>query len=156
MGRRSTRPSRAPDLSSSVDRSGTSGGSVCPLMRCCLLFLALILTACTSAEEVDQPLSPAMIRRDLIGGTLIGPANGPQNYIYIYFASNGTAVRYADTAEFGRWRVEEGRGLCLSWRDEGEHCTPVYQVHTGRYRLGDAEYNVYQRPFGGYGSGMMR
>ena len=80
---------------------------------------------------------------------MIGYENGRQ--IYIYFAPSGTAVRYADTAEFGQWRVEEGKGLCLYWHDEGERCAPVYQVHIGRYRLGDTEVNVYDRPLGGYG-----
>lgn len=113
-----------------------------------LLLLALMLVACALEGEAEQPLSPVMIRRDFAGGTMIGYENDRE--IYIYFAPNGVAVRYTDTAEYGQWRVEEDRGLCLRWREEGERCTPVYQVHIGRYRLGDTEFNVYYRPFGGY------
>jgi hypothetical protein len=128
--------------------------SVGSFMRRWLLCLTLILTACAPAAESEQPLSPAMIRGALVGSTMIGYENGRQ--IYIYFAANGTATRYTDTAEFGQWRVEEDKGLCLSWHAEGERCMPVYQVHTGRYRLGDTEYNVYRRGFGDYGAGPLR
>ena len=115
-------------------------------MRRSLLALLLVLAACGTSADADQPLSPALIRRAFIGRTLIGgPDDAP---LYIYFAPNGVAVRNNAVAEYGQWRVEEGKGLCLNWHETAESCTPVYQVHTGRYRLGDTEYNLSRRPLG--------
>ncbi len=121
-------------------------------MRRSLLALILVLAACATPEEEDQALSPNLIRRALIGGTLIGGLDTAP--VYLYFAPNGVAVRNGAVAEFGQWRVDEGKGLCLNWRETGESCAPVYQVHTGRYRIGDVEYNLYRRTLGGYGPGM--
>jgi hypothetical protein len=123
-------------------------------MRRALLGLILILAACASPEDDNQPLSPVQIRNALIGGTLFGYEDGGQ--VYIYFAPNGVAVRNGATAEYGQWRVDEAQGLCLNWHGTDESCTPVYQVHSGRYRLGNVEYNLYTYGYGvrGYGPGM--
>jgi hypothetical protein len=124
-------------------------------MRRALLGLALFLAACASSEEaeqqLDQPLTPVLIRRAFIGRTLIGgPDAAP---IYIYFAPNGVAVRNNGVAEYGQWRVDETQGLCLIWHEAEPACSPVYQIHTGRYRVGDAEYNLSPGPLGGPGFG---
>jgi hypothetical protein len=127
-----------------------------PVMRRALLGLILALAACASPAEEEQPLSPVQIRSQLIGGTLFGYEEGGQ--VYIYLAPNGVAVRNGAIAEYGQWRVDEARGLCFNWHGTDESCTQVYQIHSGRYRLGDVEYNLYGYGYGygfrGYGPGM--
>ncbi|MBV8654151.1 MAG: hypothetical protein JO255_22015 [Alphaproteobacteria bacterium] len=133
-----------------MDRSAAAGVYSSMRMRRALLGLALFLAACASSEEaeqqLDQPLTPVLIRRAFIGRTLIG---GPDaSPIYIYFAPNGVLVRNNHVAEYGQWRVDETQGLCLIWHETEADCSPVYQIHTGRYRFGGAEYNLSPGPLG--------
>lgn len=105
-----------------------------------IVLAILVLASCMSKSEVDQPLSPVQIREALVGRRVLGEDNGKE--FYLYFAPNGVAVRTGANAEYGQWRVAEGQGLCLHWRDEPEQCMPVYQEHIGRYRLGSTDVNV--------------
>jgi hypothetical protein len=108
-----------------------------------ILLAMLALSACASDGDLNQPLSPIAIRSRLSGRTVMGNENG--QIFYMHFAPNGVVVRNGSAAEYGQWRTNEA-GLCLVWHDQGEQCMPVYQVHIGRYRLGNTEVNVFDRP----------
>jgi hypothetical protein len=123
--------------------NGSHDGEASLVRRALIVAVALLLAACVPAEDLDQPLSPTLIRSALAGRTLLGTQDGQR--VYLHLAPNGVAVRETPSGpEYGQWRPDE-RGLCLVWRDEGERCAPVRQEHIGRYVIGDTSMNVMGR-----------
>jgi hypothetical protein len=103
--------------------------------------LALTLTACIGPQSLDHPLSPMVLRGELVGRTVVGSENGQT--VFIQFARNGVATRNGPAAEFGRWRIDEHGALCLWWwHDQPERCAPVYAAGGSHYRWGDTDLSV--------------
>jgi hypothetical protein len=130
-------------MTSRSPSSGSHDGEATLARQALIIMTALLLAACMSAEDLDRPLSPTLIRSALAGRTLLGMRDGQQ--VHFHLAPNGVAVRETPSGpEYGQWRADE-RGLCLVWRDEGERCVPVRQEHIGRYVIGDTSMNVMGR-----------
>jgi hypothetical protein len=101
---------------------------------------ALSLSGCVDQAELDQPVSPLVLRQQIVGRTVITTENGQTSYIH--FAGSGVAAINGATAEYGHWRIAEDGSLCLQWRDQPERCAPVYQINASRYRFGTVDMNV--------------
>jgi hypothetical protein len=102
--------------------------------------LCLGLAACIGPQRLDQPLSPVVLRRELVGRPIV--ADEGTQPVMIRLARNGIAGRSGATAEYGSWHIDETGGLCLWWHDEAERCAPVYHVIGSHYRWGDQELSV--------------
>ena len=98
------------------------------------------LWACIGPQRLDEPLSPLVLRRELVGRTIV--TDEPSGSATLSLARNGVAGRSGAIAEYGRWRIDESGGLCLWWHDEPERCAPVYHVIGAHYRWGDQELSV--------------
>lgn len=105
-------------------------------------FLAagLALTGCIGPQSLDQPLSPLVVRSELVGRTVVGRED--EQDFFIQFARNGVATRNGPAAEFGRWWIGENGALCLWWHDQPERCAPVYATGGSHYRWGDIDLSV--------------
>ena len=104
------------------------------------LVACLALTSCLGPQNLDQPLSPVVLRGELVGRTIIGSENGQD--FSIHLAPNGVATRSGPTAEFGRWWIGDNGVLCLWWHDQTERCAPVYAAGGSHYRWGDTDLSV--------------
>jgi len=104
---------------------------------------ALWLSGCVDQAELDQPVSPVVLRQQIVGRTVVATENGQISYIH--FAGSGVAAINGTTAEYGHWRIAQDGSLCLQWRDQSERCAPVYQINASRYRVGTVDMNVLGR-----------
>jgi hypothetical protein len=116
-------------------QAGTASNQTTALLAACLA-----LSSCIGPQSLDQPLSPLVVRSELVGRTVVGSENGQM--VFIQFARNGIATRNGPAAEFGRWRIDENGALCLWWHDEPEHCALVYASSGSHYRWGDTDLSV--------------
>ena len=103
----------------------------------------LALAACLGPQRLDEPLSPVVLRRELVGRPIVADQGAQQ--VVIHLSRNGIAGRSGATAEYGGWRIDGARGLCLWWHDEPARCAPVYHVIGSHYRWGDQELSVLGR-----------
>lgn len=101
---------------------------------------SLWLSGCVDQAELDQPVSPLVLRQQIVGRTVAATENGQTSFIH--FAGNGIAAINGATAEYGHWRIADDGSLCLQWRDQPERCAPVYQINASRYRVGTVDMNV--------------
>jgi hypothetical protein len=101
------------------------------------------LSGCLGPQRLDEPLSPLVLRRELIGRIIV--TDGPGGSATLSLARNGVAGRSGAVAEYGRWRTDAAGGLCLWWHDEPERCAPVYHVIGSHYRWGERELSVLGR-----------
>jgi hypothetical protein len=108
-----------------------------------ILAACLGLAACIGPQELDRPLSPMVVRDELVGRPIVTRENG--EWVTLNLARNGVAARSAPTPEYGRWRTDENGALCLSWHDQPERCAPVYAAAGSHYRWGDSELSVLGR-----------
>lgn len=105
--------------------------------------LCLGLAACIGPQRLDEPLSPVVLRGELVGRTIV--TDEADGSVTLHLARNGVAGRSSATAEYGRWRIDEVGGLCLWWHDEPERCAPVYHLMGSHYSWGDQELSVLGR-----------
>jgi len=105
--------------------------------------LCLGLWACIGPQRLDEPLSPVVLRRELVGRPIVADEGGQQ--VMIRLSRNGLAARSGTVAEYGSWRIDAAGGLCLWWRDEPERCAPLYHTLGSHYRWGDRELSVLGR-----------
>jgi hypothetical protein len=108
-----------------------------------VLAACLSLAACIGAQNLDQPLSPVVLRGQLVGRPIVADEGGRQ--VIISLSRNGLAGRSGDTAEYGSWRIDAAGHLCLWWHDEPERCAPVYAAMGSHYRWGDRKLSVLGR-----------
>jgi hypothetical protein len=108
-----------------------------------ILALCLGLAACLGPQRLDEPLSPVVLRRELVGRPIV--ADEGRQHVMIRLSRNGLAARSGAIAEYGRWRIDGAGGLCLWWHDEGERCAPVFHTIGQHYRWGDRELSVLGR-----------
>ena len=105
--------------------------------------LCLGLAACIGPQRLDEPLSPVVLRRELVGRPIVADKDAQQ--VMISLSRNGLAGRSGAIAEYGRWRTDGAGGLCLWWHGEPERCAPVYHTIGSHYRWGDQELSVLGR-----------
>jgi hypothetical protein len=108
-----------------------------------LLAACLSLAACIGPQNLDQPLSPLVLRSQLVGRPIVIDEGGQP--VIIRLAHNGVAGRSGAAAEYGSWRIDEAGGLCLWWHEEPERCAPVYAAMGSHYRWGERELSVLGR-----------
>jgi hypothetical protein len=107
------------------------------------LALCLGLAACIGPQALDQPLSPMVVRSQLVGRPLVTRENGA--WVTLSLAPNGLAARGGPDPEYGRWRTDASGAFCLWWHDQAERCAPVYAAAGAHYRWGDREISVLGR-----------
>jgi hypothetical protein len=117
----------------------TSRGKI----RIAVLAACLGLAACIGPQGLDQPLSPVVLRGQLVGRPIVADEGGQP--VIIRLARNGLAGRSGAVAEYGSWRIDEAGHLCLWWHDEAERCAPVYAAMGSHYHWGDRELSVLGR-----------
>lgn len=100
----------------------------------------MALTACVGSQSLEQPLSPLVLRSELVDRTIIGTENGQTSFINL--AQNGVATLNGPSTELGRWQFDESGNLCLQWHDEPPRCAPVYAASGSHYRFGDMDLSV--------------
>ena len=108
-----------------------------------VLAACLGLAACIGPQRLDQPLSPLVLRGQLVDRTIVADESGQP--VIISLARNGLASRSGAAAEYGSWRIDDGSRLCLWWHGEAERCAPVYAAAGSHYRWGDRELSVLGR-----------
>lgn len=106
-----------------------------------ILLACLSLSACLGPQALDQPLSPLVVRSELVGRVIVASDSGQS--VTIRLGYNGVAARNGpDFAEYGRWWTDPSGGLCLRWHDQPERCAPVYAAAGSHYRWGNTELSV--------------
>jgi hypothetical protein len=105
-----------------------------------LLAATMALTACVGSQSLDQPLSPLVVRGELVDRTVVATENGETSFIHL--AQNGVATVNGTSAEFGRWQFDENGALCVQWRGQPQRCAPVYAAGGSHYRFGEMDLSV--------------
>jgi hypothetical protein len=108
-----------------------------------ILAACLSLAECIGPQDLNRPLSPLVVRDELVGRRIVASENGQP--VTIRLAGNGLSARDGSGPEYGRWRIDEDGALCLGWRAQPERCAPVYAAGGSHYRWGDTELSVLGR-----------
>jgi len=109
-----------------------------------ILAACLGLAACVGPQNLDQPLSPLVLRNELVDRVIVADENGQA--VTLRLARNGIAARNGpDIAEYGSWRTDESGALCLWWHEQAERCAPVHAAGGSHYHWGASELSVLGR-----------
>ena len=103
----------------------------------------LLLSACgTPAAETASLVSPVETWKRL-SGHRAEFNDGTDARYQIVFGNNGfTQIVTPSSAEYGRWVVDDRKGLCLQKDGSEQTCAPLYQLSPSRYRWGTTSFNI--------------
>lgn len=103
----------------------------------------LLLAACdTPATEPSEPLSSLNSWNRLSGHTAEFN-DGTEGRYQVVFDHNGfTQIVTPSSAEYGRWVVDDQKGLCLQKNGGAETCAPLYQLGVSHYKWGETSFNL--------------
>jgi hypothetical protein len=108
----------------------------------------LLLAACdTPAEETTTPVSSVDTWTRLSDHTAEFNDGTDQRYQVVFNRSGFTQIVTPSSAEYGRWVVDDQKGLCLQKDGSPQICAPLYQLSVSHYKWGETSFNLVDAGF---------
>jgi hypothetical protein len=70
-----------------------------------------------------------------------------QRYQVVFNRSGFTQIVTPSSAEYGRWVVDDQKGLCLQKDGSPQICAPLYQLSVSHYKWGETSFNLVDAGF---------
>src|ERR1700690_4148505 len=103
----------------------------------------LLLAACdTPADETATPVSPVETWARLSNHTAEFNDGTDDRYQVVFNGSGFTQIVTPNSAEYGRWVVDDQKGLCLQKDGGSQVCAPLYQLGVSHYKWGETAFNL--------------
>ncbi len=104
---------------------------------------ALLLAACdTPAEETTGPLSSVDTWTRLSSHKAEFNDGTDQRYQVVFERNGFTQIVTPSSAEYGRWVVDDQKGLCLQKEGSPQTCAPLYQLNVSHYKWGETSFTL--------------
>jgi len=113
---------------------------------------ALLLSACDTpaAEASASPVSSVETWKRLSGHTAEFNDGTDGRYQVVFNNSGFTQIVTPSSAEYGRWLVDDRKGLCLQKDGSEQVCAPLYQLSPAHYKWGSTSFNLVGADPGGF------